>query len=482
MMNLRAAALAVNGQLVEVPGAGGAAELRFTDVSTDSRAVRPGCLFVALIGERFDAHDFVTEVAAKGAVAAIVARSRLASLAVLPDCGLPVIAVDDTRLALGQLAASWRQQFRIPVLAVTGSNGKTTTKEMIAAILRAQAGSEGAAVNAVLATQGNLNNDIGLPLTLLALRQHHRYAVVELGMNHPGEIAYLAKIARPDAALVINALRAHLEGMGSVEGVARGRVSFLGNLPVGGVAVIDTGSEFAPLWQAQAGSHRRFGFSMQGVAEVSASAIPEGLGMRMEISTPSGIARIFLQAAGMHNAHNAAAAAALCLAAGCSLAAVEQGLSAFAGVKGRLQKKQGENGALLIDDTYNANPDSVRAAIDVLAALQDKRPRILVLGDMGETGSAAVSYHYEVGDYARQQGIDRLLALGELTPHAVAAFGAGASHFATPEALAADLKSVWLPDAAVLVKGSRFMRMERVVSLLEAPAENQPNQGAAKCC
>jgi len=488
MMNLREAALAVSGELVVgaidacQPGGAQAVELRFTDVSTDSRAAGPGCLFVALVGERFDAHDFIAEVAAKGAVAAIVARSRLASLAAQPDCGLPLIVVDDTRLALGALAASWRQRFRIPVLAVTGSNGKTTTKEMIAAILRAQAEIDGAVGDAVLATRGNLNNDIGLPLTLLALREQHRYAVVELGMNHPGEIAYLANIARPDAALVINALRAHLEGVGSVEGVAREKGSLFEHLADSGVAVIANDSEFAGLWRKLSGAHRVLGFSMRGDAEVSARATPAALGVQMEITTPSGIARIFLQAPGMHNAHNAAAAAALCLAAGCSLPAIETGLQKFAGVKGRLQKKQGSNGALLIDDTYNANPDSVLAAIDVLAILPVDGGRILVLGDMGETGNEAVSYHREVGLYARGKGIGSLYALGNLTVSTVDAFGAGGLHFETPELLAEALKRHWTPASAVLVKGSRFMRMERVVSLLEAPAEYQTDKGAAKCC
>ncbi|HET6718500.1 MAG TPA: UDP-N-acetylmuramoyl-L-alanyl-D-glutamate--2,6-diaminopimelate ligase, partial [Rhodocyclaceae bacterium] len=358
MMTLLEAATATDGQL-----SAGAADLVFDAVSTDSRSIVPGMLFVALSGERFDAHDFIAEVAHQGAVAAVVRADRVAELA---DLGLPLIAVDDPRLAFGRLAKAWRRRFAIPVVAVTGSNGKTTTKEMIAAILRAQAVLDGAGADAVLATQGNLNNDIGLPLTLLGLRPKHRYAVVELGMNHPGEIAYLADIAAPDAAVVINALRAHLEGMGSLDGVAREKGSLFEYVKPDGVAVIAADAEFVPLWKTQAGSRRTLAFSLQGNGEVNAAVKLEALGARIELQTPSGVAKIFLQAPGLHNAHNATAAAALCLAVGISLEAVTQGLNTFAGVKGRLQKKNGLNGALLIDDTYNANPDSVIAAIDVL--------------------------------------------------------------------------------------------------------------------
>ena len=488
MMSLREAAQAVNGTL---SGDFAGADLCFASVSTDSRAAGPGVLFIALIGERFDAHDFVAEVAAKGAVAALVAADQLDRLRA---CRLPLIAVANTRLALGQLAAAWRQRFSIPVIAVTGSNGKTTTKEMIAAILRAQAALDGQAdpASAVLATQGNLNNDIGLPLTLLALRETHRYAVVELGMNHPGEIAYLAKIARPNAAVVINALRAHLEGMGSLDAVAREKGSLLAHLAPGGVAVIAADSPFTELWRGLAAGQAMLSFSRCGRGDIKVEAQAENLGSFLSIrdqrpgaapDDESGVVSIFLQAAGQHNADNAAAAAAVCLAAGCSLRAVNRGLAGFAGVKGRLQQKTTGLGGLLIDDTYNANPDSVRAAIDVLAGLPGAAPRLLVLGDMGETGSAARQYHQEVGAYARQRGIDRLFALGDLSVDAVSAFGPDATHYGSPEALVAELAPVLTPSAAVLVKGSRFMRMERVVALLEKPLEiNSAHQGDASCC
>ena len=480
MMTLQDAATAMNGQFE-----GDADGVTFDAVSTDSRSIGFGMLFVALAGERFDAHDFVVEVARRGALAAVVRRDRVAGLAaeLANDPltrGRPLIAVDDPRLALGRLASVWRQRFAIPVVAVTGSNGKTTTKEMIAAILRAQAVIDGAGPESVLATQGNLNNDIGLPLTLLGLRANHRYAVVELGMNHPGEIAYLAEIARPDAAVVVNALRAHLEGLGSLDAVAREKGSIFEHLKDNGVAVIAVDSEFAGLWKQQAGSRRTLGFSLQGQGDFNSEVKLAALGARIVLDTPSGVARIFLQAPGQHNAHNATAAAALCLAAGISLAAVEKGLATYAGVKGRLQRRNAIHGGLLIDDTYNANPDSVRAAIEVLAGLPEAAPKLLVLGDMAETGSQAVEYHREVGAYAREKGIDRLFALGTLSTHAVSAFGAGSQHFASPEALADVLKPLVTPASAVLVKGSRFMRMERVVALLEAPVD--PNQGAATCC
>ena len=476
MMTLNEAAKAMNGTISADAMALGSGV--FQSVSTDSRQVQSGTLFFALSGERFDAHDFLAEVARSGACAAVVKASKYGDL---PKLDMPLVLVDDPRLALGRLAKAWRQRFTLPVIAVTGSNGKTTCKEMIAGILRAQAELEGLDASAVLATQGNLNNDIGLPLTLLGLRDSHRFSVLELGMNHPGEIAYLADIACPTAALVINALRAHLEGMGSLEGVAREKGSLFEHLSSKGVAVMSGDSEFLGLWKRQAGHHDVKTFSLEAPADVTGRAVLEPLGSHISLTAESGVAHFYLQAPGQHNAHNATAAAAVCLAAGCAWRAVEKGLAAFSGVKGRLQRKSGLDGALLIDDTYNANPDSVRAAIDVLSGLRDAKLRVLVLGDMGEIGASALACHQEVGEYAREKGVHRLLALGEMSRQAVAAFGAGAQHCSTVDEVVDATQALLNKDTAVLVKGSRFMRMERIVARLESGVPTTP-QGAATCC
>jgi UDP-N-acetylmuramoyl-tripeptide--D-alanyl-D-alanine ligase len=433
-------------------------DLEYTSVGSDSRAVVPGMLFVALKGERFDGHDFVAEVLAQGAAAALVNREFAAAHA-----GLPLVAVDDSRLALGRLAAAWRARFHIPLIGVTGSNGKTTVKEMCAAILRADFGQ-----HAVLATGGNLNNDIGLPLTLLKLRPVHHAAVIEMGMNHPGEIDYLTKIARPTVALVNNAQRAHLAGLGSVEGIARAKGEIFAGLTDNGSAVINADDPHAALWRELAGARAVLSFGFAAGADVRGIWNPRGFGGELALTAPQGSASLFLPTPGEHNARNALAAAAACLAAGVPLAPVVRGLSGYAGTKGRLQRKAGVNGALVIDDSYNANPDSMRAAIDVLAALPGRR--IYVMGDMGEVGEAAGQLHSEIGGHAKSQGIEHLFALGERSVAAVHDFDGGGRHFASVEALVAALVPLMDKDTTVLVKGSRFMRMERVVeAILENP-------------
>ena len=426
----------------------------FTSVGSDSRAVMPGMLFVALRGERFDGHDFVAEVIAQGAAGALV---EAAWAQAHPD--LPLVAVTDTRRALGQLAAHWRGRFHLPLLGITGSNGKTTVKEMCAAILRADFGQ-----NAVLATSGNLNNDIGLPLTLLKMRSTHRAAVIEMGMNHAGEIDYLTRIARPTVALVNNAQRAHLAGLGTVADVARAKGEIFAGLAEDGVAVINVDDAHAELWRAQAGARRVIGFGFSPGADVSGHWREHGFGGELSLTTPQGDASFHLPAPGAHNARNALAAAAACLAAGVPLAPVVRGLSGYAGVTGRLQRKAGLRGATLIDDSYNANPDSMRAAIDVLAALPGRR--IFVMGDMGEVGETAGQMHDEIGGYAKSAGIDLLFALGEKSVAAVHNFDGGARHFASVEALLAALQPLLDGETTVLVKGSRFMRMERVVAAI----------------
>ena len=432
------------------------ADVALTAVSTDTRGVAAGQLFIALRGARFDAHDFLDQAVASGAAALLVAdESKL-------PAGVSALVVDDTLLALGRLAAAWRAQFSLPLIAVTGSNGKTTTKEMIAAILKAQFG------DAVLATRGNFNNDIGLPITLLGLNATHRAAVIEMGMNHPGEIAYLAPIGAPTVALVTNAQRAHLEGMGDLDEVAREKGSVFVGMPANGVAVINADDRYAPTWREMAGAHAVCTFGIDHVADVSGKVRQHGLETALQLSAPEGEVEIRLSIPGRHNARNAVAAAAACLAAGLPLAAVVAGLESFAGVKGRLQRRAGIKGAEILDDTYNANPDSVRAGIDVLAATIGRK--LLVLGDMGEIGDASGQYHDEIGGYAKSQGIDRLYALGDAAQQAVRNFGEGAKHFCNVEKLIAAVDKELGPETTVLIKGSRFMKMERVADALAAVA------------
>ena len=426
-------------------------------VHTDSRSLQTGDLFVALRGERFDANQFIDQAAAQGAAAVVCEPSGEAAARA---AGLPALIVPDSRIALGDLAAGWRAQFRLPLIAVTGSNGKTTVTQMIASILRAHAG------DAAHATQGNLNNDIGVPLTLLALRPHHRISVVELGMNHPGEIAELARLAQPTVALVNNAQREHQEFMQTVQAVAEENGAVLQALPADGVAVYPQDDAYTALWDALAGARRRCRFALTG-GDVSAATVLWHAGAwQFTLKVPQGTAPLSLRIAGRHNVKNALAAAACALSAGVPLATVVQGLTAFEPVQGRSRALSLSAGRIsLVDDTYNANPDSVRAAIEVLAELPG--PRLLVLGDMGEVGDQGPEFHAEVGAYAAEKGIDALFTLGELSLHAHRAFGSQkAQHFADMAALQAAMAAVWRSASSILVKGSRFMKMERVVQAL----------------
>lgn len=462
MMSLQEAAQALG---VEAPGAG-----RFDSVGTDSRKVEAGQLFVALRGERFDGHDFVAQAAADGAVAALVDRNWAATQAAAP---LPLLVVDDTRLALGTLAAAWRARFDIPVIGVTGSNGKTTVKEMCAAIMRAQARLDGYPDEAVLATAGNLNNDIGLPLTLLALRATHRTAIIEMGMNRPGEIAYLTGLTRPTVAIVTNAQRAHLKGMGTVIQIAQEKGAIYDGLGPDGVAVVNADDAHAGYWCELNAGRRIVTFGLTAKADVVGHFALRGLGSQLEIDSTAGRVAVTLQVPGEHNARNSVGAAAACLAAGASLAAVEQGLAGFTGTRGRLQRRPGINGSVILDDSYNANPDSVRAAIDVLAATPGRK--VLVLGDMGEIGWTSAQVHDEIGGYAKSKGVDALFALGEMSAVAAKNFGDGGQHFDTVEALVAALSRKLDPSTVAVVKGSRFMRMERVADALAAVHNGAPS-------
>ena len=430
---------------------------RFTAVSSDTRTIGEGALFVALRGERFDGHGYLEAARARGAAAAMVDQRA-------PESGggaapLPLLVVDDTRLGLGRLAAYWRSKFTLPLIAVTGSNGKTTVKEMIAAIL-----SEHAGAGSAYATPGNFNNDIGLPLTLLGLRAQHSCAVVELGMNHAGETAYLAAIAQPTVALVNNAQREHQEFMRSVEDVAHEHGAVFSALPADGVAVINADDAYADYWRGACAPRRVLDFGIDQPAAVGGSYALRDFGSEIVLRVPQGETPVSLQAAGVHNVRNALAAAAAATAAGVGLSAIARGLAGFHPVQGRLQKTSGRRGAIVLDDTYNANPDSVIAALEVLARAAGRK--FLVLGDMGEVGAHGAQFHAEIGRHARALGVDRLFLLGRSCTHAAAAFGAGARHYGDIDALLAELEPGLAQDVTVLVKGSRFMRMERVVQAL----------------
>jgi UDP-N-acetylmuramoyl-tripeptide--D-alanyl-D-alanine ligase len=447
-------------------------------VHTDTRTLEAGDLFVALKGDHYDANDFLQEAQQRGAVAALCHASADRS----GIKGMACIVVSDTRLALGTLAHAWRSQFNVPLIAVTGSNGKTTVTQMLASILSIDR-PDGTS----LATRGNLNNDIGVPMTLLRLRAQHQIAVVELGMNHPGEIAVLAAMAHPTVALINNAQREHLEFMHTVRAVALENGSVITPMGSQGVVVIPSDDEHAHVWEVLAGKRRTVRFALDGTPDkdtlvcvkaqwlagawqVDARGLDQDLHYRLAI-------------AGSHNVKNSLAAATAALSAGVSAAAVMAGLQAFVPVKGRskalMLAVQGRE-VTLVDDTYNANPDSVHAAIDVLADLPG--PRLLVLGDMGEVGHQGPMFHAEAGRYAKARGIEQVLTLGELAQVAANAFE-GARHFESIEKLVDALRNDLPRMRSVLVKGSRFMRMERVVDALlgmvaSAPAQEERRHAA----
>lgn len=447
MMRLSEAAAALGMQHV-------GADVQFSSVGSDSRNIVAGQLFVALKGANFDGNSFAQEALALGAVAVLVSDP---SVQVTPR-----ILVADTRLALGALAKYWRQKFDVPVVAVTGSNGKTTTKEMLSAILGVVAQDK----TSVHATYGNLNNDIGVPLTLLRMRPNHQYAVVEMGMNHLGEIDYLTHMAQPDVALINNAGIAHIGELGSRDNIAKAKGEIFAGLKPDGVAVINADSDYADYWKSLNPNKKIVTFGLNKAADVSARY--QALDGYAKVVFAAGEDKVSVQlnVQGEHNISNALAAAAAAYALGVSLDDIGRGLASFTGVYGRLERKAGINGAVVIDDTYNANPDSMKAAINVLAKLTGKK--ILVLGDMGELGADAKEMHAEVGAYAKAAGLTALYCLGNLSVETVRSFGAGAEHFGSPEAIAQAVLPMLAQGTTVLVKGSRFMQMERVVNLLVA--------------
>jgi UDP-N-acetylmuramoyl-tripeptide--D-alanyl-D-alanine ligase len=446
MMDLQEAGRAVGGR---VHGAA----TRFAGVTTDSRQVAAGDLFVALKGERFDGNEYVGEAMGRGAVAAITSRLVSAQMPV------PQVVVDDTRIALGKLAAHWRARFALPLVALTGSNGKTTVKEMLASILAAHCGDR----TMVLATQGNLNNDIGMPITLLRLRDEHRYAVIEMGMNHAGEIDYLTRIAQPQVAIVNNAQRAHVGILGSLKAIARAKGEIYAGLKPSGIAVVNADDAFAGYWKELNAGRRIVTFGLAEPADVRATVE----GSQVRFVTPADAFAVDLQVAGEHNVRNALAACAAAHALEIPPHAIQDGLNHFGGVPGRLQRRPGRSGSLVIDDSYNANPESMKAAIRVLA--REAGRRVFVMGDMGELGDESAAMHAEVGTFAREAGIDALLALGEASRAAAQAFGAGARHFEALEALIEAAGHEAAAGATLLVKGSRFMQMERVADAMALP-------------
>jgi UDP-N-acetylmuramoyl-tripeptide--D-alanyl-D-alanine ligase len=461
LFTLREAALLIPGAVVS-----GDENIVFERVSTDSRTAGPGDLFVAIKGDRFDAHDFLPQVGQRGIAAVLVTR--------LPDgFAVPAIKVKDTRAALGALAHGWRTRFTMPLVAVTGSNGKTTVKEMIASIFAAAVGA-----SAQLSTAGNFNNDIGLPLTLLRLNETHKLAVIEVGMNHPGETQTLGKIAAPTVAVVNNAQREHQEFMATVEAVALEHASIIHALGSTGTAVFPADDKYASIWRVAATGNPILDFALNTDASQVEAAVTGTLnGTTVFISTPQGSIEVALQVLGEHNARNALAATAAALASQVSLADIKRGLEAFVPVKGRLQVKRAVlkpfEGATVIDDTYNSNPDSMRAAIDVLAS--QPSPRVLIMGDMGEVGDQGPAFHREVGAYAAQRGIEALYALGDASIDSCTAFGAGQHFIDITQLLITLIGAGFGPDATFLVKGSRFMKMERVVDAVTSP--QQPAAG-----
>jgi UDP-N-acetylmuramoyl-tripeptide--D-alanyl-D-alanine ligase len=445
MMTVAEVAMAIGAEPAAVPG-------HIEGVATDTRSMAPGCLFIALRGTRFDGHAFLREAASRGAVAAITDRPCEAGW---PPC----LTVPDTRLALGRLAAHWRRKMNARVLAVTGSNGKTSVKEMAARILARE--------NPGIATQGNLNNDIGVPLTLLRLRPEHRHAVIEMGMNRPGEIATLAAIAAPDVALVTNAGRAHLAGLGTIEAVAREKGSLYPALGDQGVAVINADDAHAPYWRGLArGPVLTYGLRASADVTARFTLTADGAEVVMTARGWADPLPVRLAMLGRHNVANALAATALALTVGASRDAIAAGLAKAVPVAGRLEGAAGSAGSRLIDDSYNANPDSALAALAVLADLPGER--WLVLGDMGELGEGGYALHRSFGEAAAAAGIEHLWTLGPLAAEASRAFGAGGRHYEDHEALSKDLRAALHEDAVVLVKGSRSMRMERIVSALRA--------------
>ncbi len=428
-----------------------ATDITFQGVSIDTRTLKPGNLFVALKGEQVDGHDFVELAREKGAAAALITEAVTTTL--------PTLRVTDAVLALGKLGTTWRQHFQLPLIAVTGSNGKTTLKNMIASIMRAACADD---ESAVLATRGTLNNHLGLPLTLARLSEAHRYAVIEMGMNHFGEIAYLSQLTKPTVAVITNAGACHLEGVGDIAGVARAKAEIFAGLAENGYAILNRDDDFFNFWQKNSGKHPCLTFGFDAKADVHVTLSAATRSQQLQVHTPAGDIAILLPLLGKHNVMNALAATAATLALGIDIAAIKKGLEQIEPAPGRLQLHTLDNGVNIIDDTYNANPFSLQAAIHTLASFVGKK--IFVLGDMKELGNDAKKLHETAGTLMRQAGIDYLFTYGELTANTAQAFGEGAYHFHDQTKLVTALQPYLLNQMTILVKGSRSMHMEKVVT------------------
>ena len=428
----------------------------FHGCSTDSRSINSGELFIAIRGERFNGHDFLEQARQRGATAALVDS--------LVPISLPLIKVTDTRKALGELAKCWRENFRIPLVAITGSNGKTTVKEMLVSILEQK--------SEVLATRGNLNNDIGVPLTLFGMGNEHAYAIIEMGANHPGEIKWLSYIAKPTVAVITQCAPAHLEGFGSVEGVALAKSEIFEGLEKHGTAIINADDNFAGLWKNRVKDIHQLSFGIHHPADITARFPDKSDSNKANIfilKTPAGSIEVTLSLLGIHNIMNALAAAACATALNIELETIKKGLEAMKPVKGRLEIKTGINNSRIIDDTYNANPASLLAAVNVLKTFNGKH--WLVLGDMGELGEEGENLHLKAGEQAKENNVDRLFTTGTLSQFASKSFGKNSEHFESIDDMVQRLQSEISPEITVLIKGSRSMQMERVVSRLEKKSQ-----------
>ncbi|MFO7604081.1 MAG: UDP-N-acetylmuramoyl-tripeptide--D-alanyl-D-alanine ligase [Gammaproteobacteria bacterium] len=430
------------------------ADCHLTGISTDSRKIQPGELFIALRGPNFDGHQFIEKAIVNGAVAVVAEHET--------QFAVPALCVKDSRLALGQLASAWRQRFDIPLIAVTGSNGKTTVKELLTSIFSQQ--------GQPLSTQGNFNNEIGMPLTLLRLTARHTAAIIEMGANHPGEIEYLSNLACPTVALVNNAGDAHLEGFGSIEGVAEAKGEIYSGLRNDGVAVINIDDPYSYIWQELCEGKEIISFGLEQDVDVTAKYSATPMGMKLNLTTNDESGEVLLPLLGRHNVMNALAATAAATAAGVSLEVILAGLQNAQAAPGRLELKSGLGGSRIIDDTYNANPASLNAGIAVLTAYPGRH--YLALGDMGELGEAAPQLHYQAGVEAKRRGVERLYAVGELSQQACAGFAAGAQWFERQEEMIAALRQELQAEVTLLVKGSRRMHMERVVEAVATGTED----------
>ncbi len=450
-MSLSKAAAATNSKLT-------GEDIIFSGCSTDSRTIEAGNLFIALKGELFDGHDYVTVAEENGASSLMLERK-------VNDIMKPLLQAEDTRKAMGLLARSWREEISVPLVAITGSNGKTTVKEMVSSIL--------SEVSEVHATSGNLNNDIGVPLTLFGLDKKHKYAVIEMGANHPGEIEWLTAIARPNVAVITQCAPSHLEGFGTIEGVAKAKAEIYSGLESSGTAIINNDDPFAAFWKETCQQNKQLTF---GIASSDADIRAEKIIFSTETATVN-FDLIFnqdkidiqLPLSGNHNVMNALAAAACCLGLDVPLTVIKSGLEKMLPVKGRLQIKKGKHGSTLIDDTYNANPSSLNAAINVLSEYDGSR--YLVLGDMGELGETAIQHHIEAGESAKSSGINGLFTIGELSINAMQSFGDDAYHFESYESLEKALLDILGEDTTILIKGSRYMHMDKVVDAIKEEQE-----------